>query len=153
MLYNIIRNSHQPEDGDTTYKHFMIKNSHPLGQTSATSQKKSYNASGLSNPIKTESRRATHNEIERRRRNKINNWIVEIGELIPEDRDSPLRNESTSKTSILSRACQYIVDLKESNIELAHEVSRYRVMYSSLEEENVKIKEELKRMKKDTEKD
>lgn len=29
-------------------------------------------------------RRATHNEVERRRRDKINNWIAKLGKIIPE---------------------------------------------------------------------
>lgn len=29
-------------------------------------------------------RRATHNEVERRRRDKINNWISKLGKIIPE---------------------------------------------------------------------
>lgn len=29
-------------------------------------------------------RRATHNEVERRRRDKINNWITKLGKIIPE---------------------------------------------------------------------
>lgn len=30
-------------------------------------------------------RRATHNEVERRRRDKINHWIMKLGSLIPAD--------------------------------------------------------------------
>lgn len=29
-------------------------------------------------------RRATHNEVERRRRDKINNWIVKLSKLVPD---------------------------------------------------------------------
>jgi hypothetical protein len=29
-------------------------------------------------------RRATHNEVERRRRDKINNWIVKLSKIIPD---------------------------------------------------------------------
>jgi upstream stimulatory factor len=31
-----------------------------------------------------ERRRATHNEVERRRRDKINNWIMKLGKIIPD---------------------------------------------------------------------
>lgn len=31
-----------------------------------------------------ERRRVTHNEVERRRRNKINTWITKLGKLLPE---------------------------------------------------------------------
>lgn len=31
-----------------------------------------------------ERRRATHNEVERRRRDKINNWIAKLSKIIPD---------------------------------------------------------------------
>ncbi|NXQ06476.1 USF1 factor, partial [Vidua macroura] len=31
-----------------------------------------------------EKRRAQHNEVERRRRDKINNWIVQLSKIIPD---------------------------------------------------------------------
>lgn len=32
-----------------------------------------------------ERRRATHNEVEKRRRDKINNWIFKLGKLLPDN--------------------------------------------------------------------
>ncbi|KAG8146615.1 putative Upstream stimulatory factor 1 protein [Naja naja] len=49
-----------------------------------------------------EKRRAQHNEVERRRRDKINNWI--------------------SKGGILSKACDYIQELRQNNLRLSEEL-------------------------------
>lgn len=47
----------------------------------------SINVADLSVPSRTsrdERRRATHNEVERRRRDKINNWITKLAKLVPD---------------------------------------------------------------------
>ncbi|RUS77563.1 hypothetical protein EGW08_014667, partial [Elysia chlorotica] len=36
-------------------------------------------------------RRATHNEVERRRRDKINNWIVQLSKLVPDCAQEPIK--------------------------------------------------------------
>lgn len=54
-------------------------------------------------------RRATHNEIERRRRDKINSWITKLAALVP---NSGLP-DSASKGGILAKACDYITELTE----------------------------------------
>uniref|UniRef100_A0A8D0HMH1 Upstream transcription factor 2, c-fos interacting n=1 Tax=Sphenodon punctatus TaxID=8508 RepID=A0A8D0HMH1_SPHPU len=70
-----------------------------------------------------ERRRAQHNEVERRRRDKINNWIVQLSKIIP---DCNTDNSKTgavragaepggSKGGILSKACDYIRELRQTN--------------------------------------
>lgn len=61
-----------------------------------------------------ERRRAQHNEVERRRRDKINNWIVQLSKIIP---DCNIDNTKTgaSKGGILSKACDYIRELRQTN--------------------------------------
>ncbi|XP_049642594.1 upstream stimulatory factor 2 isoform X5 [Suncus etruscus] len=67
-----------------------------------------------------ERRRAQHNEVERRRRDKINNWIVQLSKIIP---DCNADNSKTgaalvhpqSKGGILSKACDYIRELRQTN--------------------------------------
>ncbi|GAB0200433.1 upstream stimulatory factor 2 [Grus japonensis] len=61
-----------------------------------------------------ERRRAQHNEVERRRRDKINNWIVQLSKIIP---DCGADNSKTgaSKGGILSKACDYVRELRQSN--------------------------------------
>lgn len=41
-------------------------------------------------------RRATHNEVERRRRDKINNWIAKLGKIIPDCNTNASTNGSGS---------------------------------------------------------
>ncbi|XP_064471698.1 upstream stimulatory factor 2-like isoform X2 [Ornithodoros turicata] len=71
-----------------------------------------------------ERRRATHNEVERRRRDKINNWIVKLSKIIP-DCSSDLNKSGQqssvhlhSKGGILAKACDYIQDLRNANARL-----------------------------------
>lgn len=67
-----------------------------------------------------EKRRATHNEVERRRRDKINTWILKLGAIIPEA-TADMRSgtgghfEGLSKGGILAKACEYITSLKDTN--------------------------------------
>ncbi|XP_030633137.1 upstream stimulatory factor 1 isoform X2 [Chanos chanos] len=69
-----------------------------------------------------EKRRAQHNEVERRRRDKINNWIVQLSKTIP---DCTMDSTKTgqSKGGILSKACDYIQELRQSNIRLGDELN------------------------------
>ncbi|KAL4647543.1 upstream stimulatory factor 1 isoform X1, partial [Arapaima gigas] len=69
-----------------------------------------------------EKRRAQHNEVERRRRDKINNWIVQLSKTIP---DCTMDSTKTgqSKGGILSKACDYIQELRQSNIRLGEELN------------------------------
>lgn len=73
-------------------------------------------------------KRATHNEVERRRRDKINCWIVQLSKLVPDCGQEQLKGGSLgvssdgSKGSILAKACEYIAELKTSNIRLAESI-------------------------------
>ncbi|KAF7238369.1 Upstream stimulatory factor 1 [Varanus komodoensis] len=59
--------------------------------------------------------------VERRRRDKINNWIVQLSKIIP---DCSMENTKSgqSKGGILSKACDYIQELRQSNIRLSEEL-------------------------------
>ncbi|XP_075462427.1 upstream stimulatory factor 2 isoform X3 [Ascaphus truei] len=61
-----------------------------------------------------ERRRAQHNEVERRRRDKINNWIVQLSKIIP-DCNMESSKTGASKGGILSKACDYIRELRQTN--------------------------------------
>ncbi|CAE1278390.1 USF [Acanthosepion pharaonis] len=66
-------------------------------------------------------RRATHNEVERRRRDKINNWIVHLSKLVPEcSQDHNKQGQvNASKGGILAKACEYIQELRTANARMA----------------------------------
>ncbi|KAG7478564.1 Upstream stimulatory factor 1 [Solea senegalensis] len=66
-------------------------------------------------------RRAQHNEVERRRRDKINNWIVQLSKAIP-DCNVDYTKTGQSKGGILSKACEYIKELRQSNLKLGEDI-------------------------------
>ncbi|XP_020319309.1 upstream stimulatory factor 1 isoform X7 [Oncorhynchus kisutch] len=66
-------------------------------------------------------RRAQHNEVERRRRDKINNWIVQLSKTIPDCTLDATKN-GQSKGGILSKACDYIQELRQSNTRLGEDL-------------------------------
>ncbi|XP_063828840.1 upstream stimulatory factor 2-like isoform X1 [Ostrinia nubilalis] len=80
-----------------------------------------------------EKRRATHNEVERRRRDKINSWITKLAALVPD-----AMADSSSKGCILSKACDHITDL-----------TRKQKRLEKLEVENKKLMLEVLRLKQE----
>jgi hypothetical protein len=99
---------------------------------------------------RTDRRRATHNEVERRRRDNINTWIMKLGRLIPSEQESgPPKNTNLSKGGILARACDYILELKGGNsqkqctrdVELENE--RLKRQVEELKQENLMLREQL----------
>ncbi|KAF7669659.1 hypothetical protein LDENG_00159070 [Lucifuga dentata] len=90
-----------------------------------------------------ERRRAQHNEVERRRRDKINNWIVTLSKIIPDC--SVDSRTGASKGGILSKACDYIRELRQSNQRLQEsykEVER-------VEMDNELLRQQLEELKND----
>lgn len=92
----------------------------PIDRIPSTNHNGSASASTKSRK-RDERRRLTHNEVERRRRDKINQWIEKLGQLIPVDGEPvgclPLDRpnissaDSASKNEILSKACDYVTAL------------------------------------------
>jgi len=64
--------------------------------------------------LRDERRRATHNEVERRRRDKINTWIMKIAAVIP-DCQMDQSKQGTSKGGVLSKALDHIIKLRSDN--------------------------------------
>ncbi|XP_043995478.1 upstream stimulatory factor 2 isoform X2 [Gambusia affinis] len=117
-----------------------------------------------------ERRRAQHNEVERRRRDKINNWIVTLSKLIPDcsvdtrtgavslpapTRPAPTRPAfltmrvtlcvAQSKGGILSKACDYIRELRQNNQRLQDgykEVERVEMDNELLRQQMEELKNE-----------
>jgi len=106
-----------------------------------------------------ERRRATHNEVERRRRDKINNWITKLSKIIPETNSSEMKGnghyEGQSKGGILAKACEYITELKDQhqkadmylkeNKQLSQNLEILKQQNLALERENRSLREMLKR--------
>ncbi|XP_059172146.1 upstream stimulatory factor 2-like isoform X2 [Physella acuta] len=90
-------------------------------------------------------RRATHNEVERRRRDKINNWIVQLSKLVPDCAQEPIKQTQASKGGILSKACEYIQELRTTNNRLAEtlkDTERYNVDNELLRQQCEELKQE-----------
>lgn len=92
---------------------------------------------GTQRTSRDDKRRAQHNEVERRRRDKINNWIVQLSKTIPDCNIDATKN-CQSKGGILSKACDYIQELRQSNARLEEElnsVARLRMDNQLLKQE------------------
>ncbi|CAH0386513.1 unnamed protein product [Bemisia tabaci] len=98
----------------------------------------------LGSTSRDDKRRASHNEVERRRRDKINNWIMKLSKIIPESpNDSHKSFEGLSKGGILAKACDYIHELRSQNIQYQECLNENKKL--ALEVENLKREnEELK---------
>jgi len=67
----------------------------------------------LSNPNRSDhQRRQQHNEVERRRRDKINTWINKISKVVPDCSDDHTK-QGQSKGGILAKAYEYILELQQ----------------------------------------
>lgn len=107
-----------------------VKQSRPAVNISRSGPRTSDCASDPNqNRKRDDRRRANHNEIERRRRDKINNWIHELNKIIPAEHmnspstePQPKQNGGTgdnlSKGGILAKACEYITRLKDTSDKL-----------------------------------
>uniref|UniRef100_A0A8C8GN23 Upstream stimulatory factor 1 n=1 Tax=Oncorhynchus tshawytscha TaxID=74940 RepID=A0A8C8GN23_ONCTS len=92
-------------------------------QRSIAPRTQPYNAkSEVPRTSRDDKRRAQHNEVERRRRDKINNWIVTLSKTIPDCNIDPTKS-GQSKGGILSKACDYIQELRQNNLRLGDDLS------------------------------
>lgn len=95
-----------------------------------------------------ERRRATHNEVERRRRDKINNWIVTLSKIVPDcivETSNSKGNltqtlNAQSKGGILAKTVEYIGELRAVNARMAEQLK---------ENENVNMDVEILRQQLD----
>ncbi|XP_022256963.1 upstream stimulatory factor-like isoform X4 [Limulus polyphemus] len=71
----------------------------------------------ITRTARDERRRATHNEVERKRRDKINNWIMKLSKVVP-DCSSDHTKQGQSKGGVLAKACDYIQELRNANARL-----------------------------------
>jgi len=101
-------------------------------------------------------RRATHNEVERRRRDNINNWIMKLGKLIPDcntSDNSQGGKHAQSKGGILAKACEYLAETRNTNQRLVESIKqnegvsaeneRLSSQVEQLQAENAMLKQQL----------
>lgn len=111
-------------------------------------------AAGGQRAQRDEKRRATHNEVERRRRDKINNWIMRLAKVVP-DCTQDHTKQGQSKGGILAKACEHIADLTSENSRLSEihkdnevlsvELDSVRQQLHDAKAENRKLKALLQR--------
>jgi len=111
--------------------------------------------------VRDEKKRATHNEVERRRRDKINGWINKLAKIVPTCVEENSNNskigqvlQNSSKGGILAKACEYIHELRNTNIRLAgtlkdHEstledIATLRRENMDLRRENTQLRQEFR---------
>ncbi|UJR31647.1 hypothetical protein I4U23_019128 [Adineta vaga] len=97
-------------------------------------------------------RRATHNAVERRRRDRINQHIQQLSKLIP-DCSNYVKNQS--KTAVLEKTIAYVHELRTQNLALVkqtvdagiilHENDALRDRIRMIEQENSVLKSLLKK--------
>lgn len=97
--------------------------------------------------------------MERRRRDKINNWITKLSKIIPENSSSDIKGnghyDGQSKGGILAKACEYIVELRDNNQklescikenkQLSQNLEAVKLKNANLERENRALRDMLKR--------
>uniref|UniRef100_H2YL46 BHLH domain-containing protein n=1 Tax=Ciona savignyi TaxID=51511 RepID=H2YL46_CIOSA len=74
--------------------------------------------------VRDSTRRVQHNEVERRRRDRINNWIMKLSKLVP-DCQGDNTKQGQSKGGILAKTCEYILDLQTNNQRYADRIKGY----------------------------
>ncbi|KAI9323673.1 hypothetical protein BX666DRAFT_2022401 [Dichotomocladium elegans] len=65
-------------------------------------------------------RRENHNHVERRRRDNINNTILQIAEVVPDAR--PQEGQKPNKGKVLELALDYIQEIQKENARLRHQL-------------------------------
>jgi len=105
-------------------------------------------ASGGQVEPRDDRRRVSHNEVERRRRDKINNWILKLGKIMPSDstQNDTGKTSQQSKGGILAKACDYITDMRTANQRLAEALRQSEHHVEQLEAENAALRKELEQL-------
>lgn len=100
----------EQEDDSGNCQFIVVRNVEP--KSSGTVSRKQNQINRLVDIKREEKRRVTHNEVERRRRVKINNWISQLKELMDgKSSNVDSHHTSDSKSQILVKACDYIKDI------------------------------------------
>ncbi|KAM7532616.1 hypothetical protein Aperf_G00000131248 [Anoplocephala perfoliata] len=79
-------------------------------------------------------RRVSHNEVERRRRDRINTWIAELYKLLPPEQQA--KSQYQSKGVVLKRVCEYFQNYDATLKGLREEVTYYKQEVCRLQREN-----------------
>lgn len=102
---------------------------------------------GAQSEPRDDRRRVSHNEVERRRRDKINTWIHKLGKIMPDSvHNDTGKTGQQSKGGILSKACDYITDIRTANQRLAEALRQSEHHVEELQTENAALRKELEQL-------
>lgn len=104
-----------------------VDNNTQLGQQ-LEQQYQQHQQQGSIRSNRDDKKRATHNEIERRRRDKISTWISQLGMLLPVSS----HNKSESKGETLIKVCEYITEIQGQKKKLTDKCSEFKAIKESL---------------------
>ncbi|KAL5276070.1 USF2 family protein [Megaselia abdita] len=125
VFLTIVDPKDQEDDDSGNCQFIVVRNVEP--KSSTISRKPTQISHKLIDIKREEKRRVTHNEVERRRRVKINNWIGQLKELMDGRASSvDTHTSSDSKSQILVKACDYIKDINMQLERLTEENSKLR---------------------------
>jgi len=82
--------------------------------------------------VARDERRATHNEVERRRRDKINSWIIKLAKVVPDCAQDHTK-QGQSKGGILAKATEYIQELSMENSRMQEIVKENELLNNELD--------------------
>lgn len=150
---NVANASPSPPHNFPDAEYYVISNPVDVFGPSAAAKKPirrdPLQAKAVSTKKRDDKRRATHNEVERRRRDKINSWITKLAAMVP---NSGLP-DSASKGGILAKACDHIADLTEKqkrlekleldNKKLVFEILRLNQELTEVRKENSSMRNQL----------
>ncbi|KAL4711135.1 hypothetical protein ACJJTC_009506 [Scirpophaga incertulas] len=121
----------------------------PANQRKTSTRRDPIQAKAVTAKKRDDKRRATHNEVERRRRDKINSWITKLAALVP-NTGLP---DAASKGGILAKACDHITELTQKqkkmekleveNEKLVLEILRLNQELSEVRKENCSMRDQL----------
>jgi len=100
-------------------------NASPSRNKQTTPKNEAADPAGGSGSIRNprdDARRRQHNEVERRRRDKINTWITKLAKIVP-DCNEDHNKSSQSKGAILCSAYDHILNLQRDNEELVKKIN------------------------------
>jgi len=122
------------------------RNIAPRGNIQMSRDTLSTRSGGQGEP-RDDRRRVSHNEVERRRRDKINNWILKLGKIMPDSAHGDSgKTGQQSKGGILAKACDYIQDIRTANARLADALRQSEHHVEELSAENAALRKELEQL-------
>jgi len=100
-------------------------------------------------PNSVQNPKASHNEVERRRRDNVNHWIMKLGNLIPDcnnwNRKFAGGKHAQSKSGILAQACENLAETRNTNQRLVESLQQSEGVYA----ENERLSSQIEQLQQE----